>query len=152
MLKCDGTDKGACKIVNGASKARFDGCSFATVDNEAIRMFDGTKGEYEFYGCEINFTTGYDYLFSQPIKLIMQNCNVKTRKNVCFYNSAMDSCYVLLNGNVFDTTDHIFRASSGTTFTTSSIALLNNIRNNVSKEFVYATAGVTATDINNNKI
>lgn len=152
MLKCDGTDKSYCRIVNGASKARFDGCSFATVDNETVRLF-ANLGEYEFYGCTINLTTSYEYPFLNPAKLIMQNCNVKVPKMVCLYNADVDSGYVFMSGNVFDAGSYICRINDGTTFaTTPSIALLNNIRNDVSRDFVRVIDGVTATDINNNII
>ena len=152
MLKCEGTDKGGCRFVNGASKARFDGCSFATVDNETVRVF-ATNGEHEFYGCHINLTTGYEYPFLNPTKLIMQGCNVKTSKMVCLYNSNVDSGYVFMSGNVFDAGSYICRVNDGTTFATApSIALLNNIRNDVSRDFVRSIEGVTVTDVNNHKI
>lgn len=152
MLKCGGTDKALCRFVNGASKCRFDGCSFATVDDESVLLFSA-KGEHEFYGCNINVQTGYEYLFNSPAKLIMQNCNVKTRINVALYTGAVDGGYVLLNGNVFDTAHIIFKINDGTTFANApSFALLNNIRNNVSWNFVRSIEGVTVADINNNKI
>ncbi len=151
-------------FIYGPAPCRFDNCTFGSIaaelDVTTYPVYFGVEGDYEFHNCRINsyFGGAYPHLFNNPVKLIMQNCYVKTNEYILIYSAKVvdkvtvpRETEVVAIGNIFDCTKNIMNIPSSALFAeTNTITFANNV-STTAAEFLY-TGGKPVTDVNNNKM